>query len=53
MFKEEWKDLDVEMYVVSNVVPSYIEKQNVRFLTDLEFYKWINNGDDSVLYSLP
>lgn len=53
VFKEEWKDLDVEMYVVSNVVPSYIEKQDVRFLTDLEFYKWINNGDDSVLYSLP
>lgn len=50
---ETWADLDVEMYVISNVVPSYIEKQGVRFLTDLEFYRWIENGDEDVLYSLP
>ena len=43
--------MEIEKYVVSNVVPSYIEKQGVRFMTDLEFYQWIEHGDDSVLYS--
>jgi hypothetical protein len=50
---EGWDDLEIEKYVVSNVVPSYIEKQGVRFMTDLEFYQWIEHGDDSVLYSAP
>lgn len=48
-----WADLDMEMYVVSNVVPSYIKKREVRFLTDLEFYRWIEKGNEDVLYSLP
>lgn len=50
---EGWNDFDVERYVVSNVVPSYILKQNIRFLTDLEFYRLIEYGDDSCLYSIP
>lgn len=33
------------MLVVSNFVPSYLKKQEVRFITDLELYRWIENGD--------
>lgn len=51
-FPENWKELEKRMYVVSNVVPSYIEKQDVRFLTDLEFYQLIEHDED-VLYTLP
>ncbi|CDK37985.1 hypothetical protein BN903_185 [Halorubrum sp. AJ67] len=29
------------MFVVSNVVPSYIEKQGVEFLTDVEFIEML------------
>lgn len=43
--KEEWSGLETEMLVVSNLVPSYIEKENVQFLTDVEFYKWIEKGE--------
>ncbi|MDT3434260.1 hypothetical protein [Haloarcula sp. 1CSR25-25] len=50
---DDWVDLGVKKFVVSNVVPSYIEKQGVRFLTDLEFYKLIEHDDDRVLYTLP
>lgn len=47
-----WTDMDVEMFVVSNVVPSFITKHDVRFLTDFEFYQYIKYNDDSVLYSV-
>ncbi|WP_257299389.1 hypothetical protein [Haloarchaeobius sp. FL176] len=49
---DRWHDRDVDMFVVSNVVPSFITKQDVRFLTDIEFYQYIKNDDDSVLYSV-
>jgi hypothetical protein len=42
----EWGELDVEMLVVSNFVPSYLEKRGVRFLTDLELHQWIGHGED-------
>jgi Holliday junction resolvase-like predicted endonuclease len=42
----EWGELDVEMLVVSNFVPSYLEKRGVRFLTDLELHQWIGDGED-------
>ncbi len=42
----EWRGLDYKMLVVSNFVPSYLEKQGVRFLTDLELYQWVENGDN-------
>ncbi|WP_254809749.1 hypothetical protein [Natronosalvus amylolyticus] len=32
----DFKELDTEMFVGSNFVLSYLEKQGVRFLTDLE-----------------
>jgi hypothetical protein len=50
-YRGEWADYDDNKYVVSNVVPSYIEKQDVRFLTDLEFYRWIEY-DENVFYSI-
>jgi len=40
-FAKEWTDLDVRMFVVSNVVPSYIEKEDVEFLTDVEFIEML------------
>ena len=51
VFKQEWEDLRVEKLVVSNLVPSYVEKDEVRFLTDLEFYQWIERGED-VFYEI-
>lgn len=51
-FKEEWADLEMEMLVVSNIVPSYVEKQGVRFLTDLEFYRMLERDED-VFYAVP
>lgn len=38
--------VDYVPLVVSNFVPSYLEKYGVRFLTDLEFYQWINYDED-------
>lgn len=43
---EAWVDGDFEMLVVSNFTPSYLEKQGVRFLTDLELYQWVENEED-------
>jgi len=42
----KWSELDVEMLVVSNFVPSFLEKRGVRFLTDLELHRWIGYGED-------
>lgn len=50
-FKEEWQDMSVEKLVVSNLVPSYVEKEGVQFLTDLEFYRWVEHGED-VFYKI-
>ncbi|MFC6888759.1 hypothetical protein [Halorubrum trueperi] len=49
---DDWTDMDVEIFVVSNVVPSFITKRDVRFFTDFEFYQYIKYNDDSVLYSV-
>ena len=43
---EKWDQLETEMLVVSNLVPSYAEKEEVRFLTDVEFYKLIERDED-------
>lgn len=47
---EKWLDYDHRRLVVSNFVPSYIEKQEVHFITDLELYLWIKKDKD-VFYS--
>lgn len=36
-FRPEWVDLEPRMMVVSNMVPSYAEKRNIEFMTDVEF----------------
>ena len=50
-FKFDWDNLECKMLVVSNLVPSYIEKQGVRFLTDIEFLSLIEEEGD-VLYEV-
>lgn len=44
--QSEWKNMEVQKLVVSNLVPSYVKKNGVRFITDLEFYKMIEHGED-------
>lgn len=44
--QQDWDMFETEMLVISNFVPSYLTKDGVRFLTDLEFYRWLENGDD-------
>lgn len=46
-FDEDWTDYDHRMFVVSNLTPSYVEKQGVEFLTDMEFMELLE-GDESV-----
>jgi len=43
---EDWISRDYKMLTVSNFVPSYLKKRGVRFITDLELYKWIENDED-------
>ncbi len=50
---EEWNELEVKKYVISNVIPSYVMKEGVRFITDLELYRLIEYRDKNVLYSVP
>lgn len=45
----KWKNCNSNMLVISNFVPSYLEKQGVKFLTDLELYQWIED-DKNVFY---
>lgn len=47
---DEWGEYDIELLVVSNFTPSYIKKNGVRFITDLELRQWIEN-DRGVFYS--
>lgn len=48
--EEDWANLDKEVIVISNAVPSYIEKDGIRFLTDFEFYQMIEE-DENVFYT--
>lgn len=50
-FKEEWCDLNIRSFVVSNLVPSFTEKYGVQFLTDVELYKHIKHGEN-VFYQI-
>lgn len=47
-FREEWTELQLRKIVVSNVVPSYIEKRGVEFYTDVEFLQHIEG--ESVVF---
>lgn len=46
-FQREWTGYDYRMYVVSNLVPSFVEKNGVRFLTDMEFFELLE-GEETV-----
>lgn len=42
----EWLGMNPKMMVVSNLVPSYLEKQGVEFLTDMELVQRVNDEED-------
>lgn len=44
--KGGWQDLKVRKMVVSNLVPSYIQKDTVEFRTDMELLEMIEDEDD-------
>jgi hypothetical protein len=46
-YKDEWLELEPRMLVVSNLTPSYIEKNEVEFRTDMELLQMIE-GEDPV-----
>lgn len=45
IFQKEWMELNPIMFVVSNLVPSYVEKNGVRFRTDMELLETIEESD--------
>lgn len=47
----DWWEKDVRRFVVSNLSPTYIEKDGIRFLTDFE-YVVLLEGDETVLYPI-
>lgn len=49
---KDWWDKNIKKLVVSNLTPSYIKKRGIRFLTDLEYVKLIDEKDDRVLYPI-
>lgn len=49
-FSGDWLNLTPRKLVVSNLTPSYVEKQGVRFLTDMEFLEFLE--DDRTLYEI-
>ncbi|AKH98652.1 MULTISPECIES: TFIIB-type zinc ribbon-containing protein [Halobacteriaceae] len=44
-FQDDWQDLTVRKLVVSNLVPSYVEKNGVEFRTDMELLEMIEDED--------
>lgn len=46
VFQPEWLNLNTRMMVVSNLVPSYVEKRGVEFLTDVEFIEFLEGDFD-------
>lgn len=43
--QDSWQDLNVRKMVVSNLVPSYVEKETVEFRTDMELLEMIEDED--------
>jgi hypothetical protein len=43
--RDSWQQLETRKLVVSNLVPSYIEKETVEFRTDLELLEMIEDED--------
>jgi hypothetical protein len=44
--QDSWQDLSVRKMVVSNLVPSYVEKKTVEFRTDMELLEMIEDEDN-------
>ena len=44
-FQDSWLDLKARKMVVSNLVPSYVEKETVEFRTDIELLEMIEDED--------
>lgn len=49
---ENWWENTVRKFVVSNLTPTYVERDGIRFLTDFEYVRLIDEGDESVLYPI-
>lgn len=43
--QDSWQDLKIRKMVVSNLVPSYVEKEMVEFRTDMELLEMIEDED--------
>jgi hypothetical protein len=43
--RQSWQDLTPRVMVVSNLVPSFVEKEGVEFRTDLELLEMVENED--------
>jgi len=48
---QEWEEYDTRKLVVSNIVPSYIEKHGVEFHTDMEFLDLLNGESPAYTHS--
>lgn len=49
---ENWWDKNIRQFVVSNLTPSYTEKKGIRFITDFEYVKLVDGGDEGVIYPI-
>lgn len=52
VWQDSWLENDVYSLVVSNLTPSYVKKRGVRFLTDIELVKFVQDGEDT-FYKIP
>jgi len=44
-YPEDWSGFEAQMMVVSNLVPSYVNKHGVEFRTDMEFIQKLDGND--------
>ncbi|WP_254810627.1 hypothetical protein [Natronosalvus amylolyticus] len=45
---DHWEENDIKVYVVSNLTPTYIKRQNIEFLTDVEYISMFEK-DETVI----
>ena len=44
-FRNEWQNLDCRMFVVSNLTPTFVERDGVEFRTDVELVEMVEDED--------
>ena len=44
-FRNEWQNLDCRMFVVSNLTPTFVERNGVEFRTDVELIEMVEDED--------